>query len=1492
MGKVLTTMQAGDFFGEIGILNLDGLNKRTADVRSVGYSELFSLSREDVLAAMKDYPEAQEILQTLGRKRLMEARKASAPATARKIVAPIDPKKGPTSSHLSLAQSQSSLSHKGPETPETDNTSKRIVEKLRSDVRGLRNAIRRSRKSNSSKEDSSEPESGKDKSESTGIRSRKESTASVQDGKSSLSSSARGVLKRMHHVVLSDEKERDRDPSTTTSTSPSSPAILAKRVQLPTDEEPVSGVEPEVIGAGLPLIQRLRLLKKKEEKQARAAEGAVPVGAFGPTTGAASSSSSSSAAVPSTEPPAQVTRAPTDGTILLTKVSIETAPKIDKESGKVSTNDSSVPGAVVPALVQRDNKCDGVDPPSESTSPALPTTTVATQLFPPTSTSSVSETAPTAGSTVMMTAGPSGGQTFGATPSLGDILPSGMGDSSSSDSNSLAYRPSERPSVLHFKQKNQKTYGSVDDLSPEFSRLPFIKKLKILNERQKIAELLLSKTSNTVLTRSTSEGSSETPVPGNTESTMHSVLMGRRTQSSSEQYTTDVIIPSLPPDHPLFFLPPLTPSNENEPDDSSATQCLTEKQDSSTSRSKTIPKPFICTPSTHSTAATATSSPAATTIATPANTTTTRAPTFPTPATTITTPVPATTTIIATTTTTSLTVRATADNMEGSMPSKDLSLSPPLSPEGNETPERRNLKSILKKLAEESASLESSEDETGKGGSGGSGSSTAGSNKGSSIDYQLLKAPTLEGYAARHSKFAKNVTFQRQAVAVISPDGTEALASSHQQPTEETTSHSALTAFSLPADQDISENLKTTLATITLMKEKEILEHANLATVNLGLGVSQEECIGTVFLGVKNIIQSRIEEIQTRFQDRFTTLETEVRQRDSVISQLQERILELELRNNMRDPEEMPMGTFTQRTNNREPLDLNSCSSATVVERQHSNSSRFDSDIYMAGDMPLVQSYLFSRGDSIDTVISNQDFDDEVFVPSDEVDPLPLSPRQMSQMLQGDEPASQVSSQTPQAGTQWAAQLSQEETIEMHEFPSQRPMWELEFHRDSASTSPPQPLLRSVVTDSVAVDIGSTSTDDNSSDDDDDEPTRKLVRSQTVIKAPMKSGVVEENSSEEDDDENDNSSTSSEDAGEFTNQNWEVQMLAKEMDRIEEEKQITTDVRRVELQELENEIREMRDAVTEGTLSPTELDMLEAMLETKTRRIKGLSKAYSTETSGSSSGHRLMSSKSKVGRSIDDFRQRAHPSQILLPGQNPKELGKSSKPLSPGERRDLQKLIFYRKRGGVKRQASLCEGARHRGSGGSSSSTAASSFGSSKPDQYNRTKRRESADSLMKLPSESKSFFSRLSFVRQLSRTLHSSKSAEEPQQMALGSSGSMATSAIPMQSPIHHSSVTSFSSPRRTDSSSSAAAPATVINERERANSSLSHKSSSVGILPLISSTISSALSSSVKSDPGTSSQGISSPPHIFTIPSTSIPSPPSDHQKYIGESQPLLKK
>lgn len=45
-----------------------------------------------------------------------------------------------------------------------------------------------------------------------------------------------------------------------------------------------------------------------------------------------------------------------------------------------------------------------------------------------------------------------------------------------------------KQSLVHLRQQT-KMYASVDDLSPEYCGLPFVKKLKILNERQKLAEL-------------------------------------------------------------------------------------------------------------------------------------------------------------------------------------------------------------------------------------------------------------------------------------------------------------------------------------------------------------------------------------------------------------------------------------------------------------------------------------------------------------------------------------------------------------------------------------------------------------------------------------------------------------------------------------------------------------------------------------------------------------------------------------------------------------------------------------------------------------------------------------------------------------------------------------------------------------------------------------------------------------------------------------------
>ncbi|XP_038059876.1 cyclic nucleotide-gated cation channel alpha-3-like [Patiria miniata] len=76
-GEILTTLQPGDFFGEIGILNLEGTaNRRTADVRSVGYSELFTLSKGDVLDTLRDFPQAQEKLEEEARRRLSTNRKS------------------------------------------------------------------------------------------------------------------------------------------------------------------------------------------------------------------------------------------------------------------------------------------------------------------------------------------------------------------------------------------------------------------------------------------------------------------------------------------------------------------------------------------------------------------------------------------------------------------------------------------------------------------------------------------------------------------------------------------------------------------------------------------------------------------------------------------------------------------------------------------------------------------------------------------------------------------------------------------------------------------------------------------------------------------------------------------------------------------------------------------------------------------------------------------------------------------------------------------------------------------------------------------------------------------------------------------------------------------------------------------------------------------------------------------------------------------------
>ncbi|XP_034950798.1 potassium/sodium hyperpolarization-activated cyclic nucleotide-gated channel 4 isoform X3 [Chelonus insularis] len=67
---VLATLKAGSYFGEISILNMGTAGKECASVRSVGYSDLFVLSKKDMWDVLKEYPAARVRLEAIAVKRL------------------------------------------------------------------------------------------------------------------------------------------------------------------------------------------------------------------------------------------------------------------------------------------------------------------------------------------------------------------------------------------------------------------------------------------------------------------------------------------------------------------------------------------------------------------------------------------------------------------------------------------------------------------------------------------------------------------------------------------------------------------------------------------------------------------------------------------------------------------------------------------------------------------------------------------------------------------------------------------------------------------------------------------------------------------------------------------------------------------------------------------------------------------------------------------------------------------------------------------------------------------------------------------------------------------------------------------------------------------------------------------------------------------------------------------------------------------------------
>ncbi|XP_046821902.1 uncharacterized protein LOC124425514 isoform X3 [Vespa crabro] len=660
-GRVLTTMKAGDFFGEIGILNLDGLNKRTADVRSVGYSELFSLSREDVLAAMKDYPEAQEILQNLGRKRLMEAKRVARAS------------RQPTS----------------PGHDSSDNsTGKRIVDKLKSDVKGWKNVLRKSRRN-----------------------TRPEESLELQPLTSKTPSSS---TKRQRHKV-----EDIQDTATTNTIQ----------------EPPVSP-----LGAGLPLLSILKLLKEKEEREERRNLMETQVH------------------VPEQQPPPAEALVPTNPNLSFTQRVLLLKAKNEQEAQAQAEKEATMKepllskNTTVTENVQEDSKetqqkvADKISIPKVSSlvdkRQFQSTNNVVVPSIIPKPSPSVAtiENTPTTNDVVV-----SNGTTNVKKPwamlkdaSLTTTTTTTFMMSSSTIKNNTPQRgsPIKRPqtkqqqSLAHLRQQT-KMYASVDDLSPEYCGLPFVKKLKILNERQKLAELEKAVRSSSL---DCGENSNLTTFDGSL------------TRSHSEACAIE-------------YARKLAKLNQ---------------------------------------------------------------------------------------------VRG----LKG--PSSPTE---PLSPE-NETLERRDLKSILKKL---SASSRTGSSDT-------SATSIPDREAATAELRRLMRAPTIEGYAARHTKLSKSVTFNKYTL---------------QSPPSEQS----------PGNYPLGDQLSESQEQNSLPPPNKITFRPSGSEAILQMETKQQEegYLREFVSGIIEIIQARLEEdIQNKFEREFVSLELEIRKRDEIISQLQGRIQELE----------------------------------------------------------------------------------------------------------------------------------------------------------------------------------------------------------------------------------------------------------------------------------------------------------------------------------------------------------------------------------------------------------------------------------------------------------------------------------------------------------------------------------------------------------------------------------------------------------------------
>uniref|UniRef100_A0A3P9M6N3 Cyclic nucleotide gated channel subunit beta 1b n=1 Tax=Oryzias latipes TaxID=8090 RepID=A0A3P9M6N3_ORYLA len=92
---VFATLRAGSVFGEISLLAVGGVNRRTANVIAHGYANLFILDKKDLNEILVHYPESKKLLRKKARKMLNKGKKPEPKVEAKEApqvpVAPLRP---------------------------------------------------------------------------------------------------------------------------------------------------------------------------------------------------------------------------------------------------------------------------------------------------------------------------------------------------------------------------------------------------------------------------------------------------------------------------------------------------------------------------------------------------------------------------------------------------------------------------------------------------------------------------------------------------------------------------------------------------------------------------------------------------------------------------------------------------------------------------------------------------------------------------------------------------------------------------------------------------------------------------------------------------------------------------------------------------------------------------------------------------------------------------------------------------------------------------------------------------------------------------------------------------------------------------------------------------------------------------------------------------------------------------------------------------------